>query len=274
MGKPQINIVIPLYNEESVFNQLIERLVNVLESSSYSIEVILIDDGSKDNTPHLMRELSKKDHRFQSVILSRNFGHQRALSSGFQFVTASEAVFVLDGDLQDPPELLEHFYSFYLKGYDVVYAVRKKRQENWFKKVAYKFFYRLLKRAAYIEIPLDSGDFSLISRRVVDRLNAMPEKSRFIRGMRSWIGFEQIGVEYERDKRQAGDSKYTFKKLIELAFNGLFNFSEYPIKFISRLGLLMMGFSVIYLITVLVKKLVYNLIKSFFKWPHFLPERI
>lgn len=255
---PQINIVVPLYNEESVFPQLIERLIGVIENSKMSIEVILIDDGSRDKTPQLMRELSLQDSRFQSIFLSRNFGHQRALSSGLAYVNATEAIMVVDGDLQDPPELLTKFYEYYEKGYDVVYAVRKKRKENFLKKAAYKSFYRFLKRVSYIEIPLDSGDFSLISRRVVDQLNAMPEESRFIRGMRSWVGYQQIGVEYERSERQAGETSYTFKKLLELAFSGIFNFSEYPIKFITRLGLFIMSLSGIYFITVLYKKLVHD----------------
>lgn len=255
---PQVNLVVPLYNEESVFAQLIARLRGVMDASDLSIEVILINDGSSDQTPNLMRQLSLEDPRFQSVFLSRNFGHQLALTAGLSFVNATDAVMVIDGDLQDPPELLSEFYSYYKKGYDVVYAVRKKRKEGFLKKAAYKSFYRFMKRVSYIDIPLDSGDFSLISRRVVDQLNAMPEESRFIRGMRSWIGYKQIGVEYERDERQAGESKYSLKLLMNLAFNGIFNFSEYPIKFVTRLGMLIMTLSGLYFSHVLFKKLVYN----------------
>lgn len=255
---PQVNLVVPLYNEESVFAQLITRLCEVMDASDLRIEVILVNDGSSDETANLMRQLSLEDPRFQSVFLSRNFGHQLALTAGLSFVNATDAVMVIDGDLQDPPELLTEFYSYYKKGYDVVYAVRKKRKEGFLKKAAYKAFYRFMKRVSYIDIPLDSGDFSLISRRVVDQLNAMPEESRFIRGMRSWIGYEQIGVEYERDERQAGESKYSLKLLMNLAFNGIFNFSEYPIKFVTRLGMLIMTFSGFYFIHVLFKKLIYN----------------
>lgn len=258
MRKPQINIVVPVYNEEKVFQLLIERLDKLMLSSPLSIEVILIDDGSKDETPNLMRKLSLADERFQSVFLSRNFGHQLALTAGLTYVNASEAVLIVDGDLQDPPELLSEFYEQYKQGYDVIYAVRKKRKEHFLKRAAYATFYRFLKRVSYIDIPLDSGDFSLISRAVVDHLNAMPEESRFIRGMRSWVGYKQIGIEYERSERQAGESKYSLKKLLELGFNGVFNFSEYPIQFITRLGLFIMSLSSIYLLTVLFKKIVYN----------------
>lgn len=258
MHTPQINIVVPLYNEGKVFDMLIDRLDQLMQTSPLSIEVILIDDGSRDETPDLMRKLSLANPRYQSVFLSRNFGHQLALTAGLTYVNASEAVLIVDGDLQDPPELLADFYEQYKKGYDVVYAVRKKRKENFIKRAAYASFYRFLKRVSYVEIPLDSGDFSLVSRAVIDHLNAMPEESRFIRGMRSWIGYKQIGVEYERSERQAGESKYSLKKLLELAFNGIFNFSEYPIQLITRLGLLIMSLSGIYLLTVLFKRLVYN----------------
>lgn len=164
---------------------------------------------------------------------------------------------ILDGDLQDPPELFFEFYSYYLKGYDVVYGIRKNRKENLFKKSAYFIFYRLLKKISYVDIPLDSGDFSLISRRVADVLNKMPEESRYIRGMRSWIGFKQIGVEYERDERIAGNSKYSLSMLMKLAFNGIFNFSEIPIKFITKLGVFSVVISLIYFVITLVKKFFY-----------------
>lgn len=251
---PQVNIVIPLFNEEKVFAELIMRLQSVINESALSIEVILVDDGSKDATPSLMSNLSLYDKRFTSVFLSKNFGHQLALSSGLSIVNASEAIFILDGDLQDPPELLDDFYAQFKKGFDVVYAVRKKRKENIFKKGAYSLFYRILKNIAHIDIPVDSGDFALISRRVVDNLNAMPEESRFLRGMRTWIGYQQIGVDYERDSRKFGETKYSLKALIKLALNGIFNFSEFPIKFISMLGFGTMLVSVVYFIITIILK--------------------
>lgn len=258
MNQPQINIVVPLYNEEQVFDELIIRLQKLLENCSLSIEVILVDDGSTDNTPIKIRELSLKNERFQSIILSRNFGHQLALSAGLKYVNASEAVLIIDGDLQDPPELLDLLYDHYKKGYDVVYGVRKKRKESFIKIIAYKWFYKFLKRISYIEIPLDSGDFSLISLKIIKLLNQMPEESRYLRGMRSWIGYSQIGVEYEREGRQAGESKYSLKKLIKLAYNGIFNFSEYPIKFISGLGRFIVMASFVYFVYIIIKKLFYG----------------
>ena len=213
---PEINIIIPLFNEEKVFETLRERLVNLMNDSKRRISVIMIDDGSSDNTAMLMGELSLQDNRFNAVFLSRNFGHQLALSAGFSVVNATEAVFIIDGDLQDPPEFLEKFYAQIEDGYDVVYAVRQKRKESIFKRAAYSLFYKIIKRISYVDIPLDSGDFSLVSRRVVDHINEMKEESRFIRGMRSWVGYKQIGIPYERQERHAGDSKYPFSKLLKL----------------------------------------------------------
>lgn len=258
MGAPDINIVIPLYNEEEVFEQLIGRLTRLIDEFPKSIEVILVDDGSSDKTPTLMTELALSDHRFQAIILSRNFGHQIALSAGLKQIEAKEAVFIIDADLQDPPELLAEFYEYYQQGYDVVYAVRKNRKENFLKKFAYKSFYRLMDKISYIHIPLDTGDFSLISTRIAHLMNEMPEESRFLRGMRSWLGFKQIGVEYNREERQSGESKYTLRKLFQLAFNGVFNFSEIPIKLITNLGLLTIVSSFGYLIYVIAKKLIYG----------------
>jgi len=214
----------------------------------------LIDDGSKDRTSEMMKELSLKSDRYTSIFLSRNFGHQFALSAGLSCVNASEAVLVIDGDLQDPPELLQKFYDEIEKGFDVVYAIRQNRKESILKKALYKTFYILLKKIAYIDLPLDSGDFCMMSRKVVDQLNAMPEQSRFLRGMRSWIGFKQIGVPYERDIRHDGESKYSMRALFKLAFDGIFNFSEFPIKFVTRIGLITFLISLTYLCITLIKK--------------------
>lgn len=255
---PQVSFVIPLYNESEVLPHLVERINKLLDSSPLSIEVVLVDDGSKDNTPELIQQLSLTDARYQAVILARNYGHQLALSAGLSCTRATEAIMIIDGDLQDPPELLPAFYELYKQGYDVVYAVRKKRKEGALKKISYHLFYRLLKSISYIDIPLDSGDFSLVSRRIVDVLNKMPEESRYIRGMRTWIGFKQTGYEYDRDSRMAGDSKYSFKKLFKLAYNGIFNFSEFPIKLITNLGLFSIFVSFIYLIQTIIKKFVYH----------------
>jgi len=251
---PQINFLIPLYNEEEVFDELVSRLTSVMDNSDLSMTVVMVDDGSLDSTSTLMQNLSLKDSRFGSVFLSRNFGHQLALTAGLTLVDACEAVLILDADLQDPPELIGEFYPYLKKGYDVVYAVRKKRKENLVKKFAYKLFYVLLKRISYFDIPLDAGDFALISRRVVNDLNRMPEQSRYLRGMRSWIGYKQIGVEYERAHRHSGDTKYSFKMLLSLAYNGIFNFSTLPVKFIFNIGVLTVLTTLTYLAYVLVKK--------------------
>ncbi|WP_159468247.1 glycosyltransferase family 2 protein [Dyadobacter sp. 3J3] len=255
MKTPQISIVAPLYNESESFPQLIQRLSALMDSSPLTIEVVLIDDGSRDDTALRMRQLALTDERYHGVFLSRNHGHQLALTAGIASARGSEAVFVIDGDLQDPPELLPDFYKLLQEGNDVVYAVRKKRKESFIKKTGYHLFYRLLRSISYVEIPLDSGDFALISRRVVDVMNKMPEESRYLRGMRSWIGFNQTGFEYERDARVAGESKYSFKQLFGLAYNGIFNFSEFPIKFMSRMGVLAILISLVYFIIVVVKKL-------------------
>lgn len=252
---PQISIVAPLYNESESFPMLIQRINALMDSSPLAIEVVLIDDGSRDDTALKIRQLALTDGRYHGVFLSRNHGHQLALTAGIAAAKGTEALFVIDGDLQDPPELLPDFYKLLQDGNDVVYAVRKKRKEGFVKKMGYHMFYRILRSISYVEIPLDSGDFALISRRVVDVLNKMPEESRYLRGMRSWIGFKQVGFEYERDARAAGESKYSFKQLFQLAYNGIFNFSEFPIKFMSRVGIVAILISLVYFTTVVIKKM-------------------
>ena len=258
MPEPQVSIVAPLFNETESFPHLIARLNAVMDASPLRVEVVLVDDGSRDDTAARMQQLALADSRYQGVFLSRNYGHQIALTAGIAAARATEALFIIDGDLQDPPELLPDFYAKYREGYDVVYAIRKKRKEGWFKRLAYALFYRLMRSISYVEIPLDSGDFSLISRRVADVLDQMPEESRFIRGMRSWIGFRQIGIEYERDARVAGEPKYSLKMLRKLAYNGIFNFSEYPVKIVTRLGMFTLGVAVLYFIQTLIKKYFYG----------------
>ena len=229
-----------------------------MDSSDLSIEIVLVDDGSRDKTAEMMQALALSDERYFCVFLARNHGHQLALTAGLAHARGTEGVMVIDGDLQDPPELLTEFYPYLKQGNDVVYAVRKKRKEGFLKRSAYFLFYRILKSISYIDIPLDSGDFALISRRVVDIMNKMPEESRYLRGMRTWVGFKQIGVEYERSERQAGESKYSFSMLFKLAYNGIFNFSEFPIKFVSRLGGLTVIVALIYFISVVIKKFFYQ----------------
>jgi dolichol-phosphate mannosyltransferase len=254
-----ISFVIPLYNEEANFQQLVQRLNPIMDGlQPLQCEVVLIDDGSKDRTSYLMNELSLADKRYLSVFLSRNHGHQLALSAGLSCARGSKAVMILDGDLQDPPEMVFDFLKYLNEGYDVIYGVRKKRKESIIKKLAYWGYYRLMNNISKIDLPLDSGDFGMLSRKAVTYLNQMPEQNRYIRGMRTWIGFKQKGIEYERSARFAGVTKYSWKKLFELAYSGIFNFSSFPIKFITRMGMLTIGVSLAYFIYVLVDKIYFN----------------
>jgi glycosyltransferase involved in cell wall biosynthesis len=233
---PQVSVIVPLFNEEQVFAKLISRLNALAGVLDYPIEFILVDDGSNDRTSELMHVLGLSNPLYTCVFLSRNYGHQIAVSAGMQQAAATDAVFIIDGDLQDPPELLDPFYKKINEGFDVVYAIRKKRKEGLFKKLGYWLFYRILQSISDIKIPLDSGDFCMITRKVNNIIVAMPEQSRFIRGLRTWVGFKQFGYEYERDKRMDGDAKYTYKALFKLAYDGIFNFSYFPLKLISKMG--------------------------------------
>jgi dolichol-phosphate mannosyltransferase len=223
-----------------VFPELEARLAAScaqLAASGLSTEVIFIDDGSTDQTPRLLADACRKHENMRAVILSRNFGHQVALTAGMR-EARGQSVALLDGDLQDPPEALAAFHARLQDGFDVVYAIRQGRKENVLKRAAYAAFYRVLQRLATIPIPLDSGDFCLMSRRVVDTINAMPERHRFIRGMRSWVGFSQAAAPYERGPRAGGRSKYSLAKLLRLALDGIFTFSERPLQWSTLLGLL------------------------------------
>jgi dolichol-phosphate mannosyltransferase len=232
-----LSIVIPLFNEEAVFVDLWLRLAKVMDAMPLSAEVVLVDDGSTDGTRELATLACREDPRFRLVVLSRNFGHQLAVSAGLDHA-GGRAVAILDGDLQDPPEVLTDFHRKLSEGFDVVYAVRRQRKESWPKRLAYWMFYRLMRSVAAIEVPLDSGDFCMMSRRVVRRINALPERHRFLRGLRSWVGFRQTGLEYERAARGAGQSKYTFRKLLRLASDGVFTFSDVPLRLATWMGTL------------------------------------
>ncbi len=251
----KISIVVPLFNEEDSFSFLIKRLKKLVEANPLSIEVVLVNDGSTDNTPYLMKMISDSDVRFKSVFLSRNHGHQLAVSAGLYYSNAKEAIMIIDGDLQDPPELIYEFYKKILEGFDVVYAIRKKRKESLIKRMVYSSYYRLQKMVSNYNIPIDSGDFCMISKRVKDIIVSMPEESRYLRGMRSWVGFKQFGYEYERDRRHAGQSNYSLKKLMELGFNGIFNFTRFPITLMYRLGFISIFISVAYVIYLIYLKL-------------------
>lgn len=232
-----ISIVIPIYNEEENLQNLYIRLTNAAPTWKEDYEIVLIDDGSRDSSLTMMRVMAEKDSHVRIVKLSRNFGHQPAISAGIQ-EAKGDAIIIMDGDLQDPPEELYRFLDKWREGYEVVYAVRTKRKEGFFKKLAYSSFYRIMAAISDIEIPLDSGDFCVMDRKVVNVLvHDMPEQIRFIRGMRAYAGFKQIGVTYERAERAAGEVKYTLKKLIQLALDGLFGFSSFPLRLSTYLGI-------------------------------------
>lgn len=254
MSSPQVSIVAPLYNEQESFATLVDRLTKLMDATPLTIEIVLVNDGSHDRTEELMRVIALKDPRYHCVFLSRNFGHQLALSAGMAAARGTEAIMCIDGDLQDPPELLSEFYALYKQGYDVVYAVRKNRKEGWLLKAMFHYYYRIQKKMVNIDAVLDSGDFALLSRSVVNVMNKLPEESRYLRGLRSWVGFKQIGYEYDRPERAAGETKYPISKRIKIAFNGIFNFSELPIRFITNLGIVTILIALGYFIYTLVKK--------------------
>lgn len=233
-----ISIVIPIFNEEEILQQLYDRLVGAAPLWKEDYEIILVDDGSSDNSLEIMRGFVAQNSHFRVLKLSRNFGHQPAISAGIK-KAKGDAVIVMDGDLQDPPEELPRFLEKWREGYHVVYAIRTKRKEGFFKKMAYKTFYRILARVSDIDIPIDSGDFCVMDRKVVNALNIeMPENIRFVRGLRAYAGFKQIGVAYERAERAGGEVKYTFRKLVKLAVDGIFDFSTFPLRLATYFGLL------------------------------------
>lgn len=246
------SLIIPIYNEAENIPQLYHRVRAVMDSLEGSSELILIDDGSRDKSLGMIRELHERDPRVCYISLARNFGHQIAVTAGLNWVRG-QAIIILDADLQDPPELIPVLIEKWQEGYQVVYAQRvKRKRETWLKKLTAYIFYRLLQRLAEINIPPDTGDFCLMDRRVVDVLNSMPERHRYIRGLRAWAGFRQTAVKFERDARFAGEVKYTFRKSLALAIDSLVSFSLVPLRLSTYLGIfsafisLLMAFLVLY----------------------------
>lgn len=237
-----LSVVIPVYNEEETLPELENRLTRVLEALGVTYEVIFVNDGSSDGSMQILRQLCSRDPRLKAINLSRNFGHQAALYAGIRR-SSGRAVVLMDADLQDPPEVIPRLLERWKDGYEVVFAVRTKRKEGLLKRAAYGAYYRLLRSVSYVEIPLDSGDFSLMDRCVVDQLCRMPERNKFLRGLRSWVGFRQTSLVYERDARFAGEPKYTLKKLVKLAFDGIASYSYVPLRIAFVLGVLVSGFS-------------------------------
>ena len=232
----RISLVIPCYNEAAGLPALFESVARVAETWGCAWEVILVDDGSTDQTWELLQAQHQRDPRWRALSLARNFGHQTAISAGL-FHAVGQAVVIMDADLQDPPELIADFIGKWREGGDVVYGIRAKRKENAIKRAAYWLFYRLIQRLSPVRIPVDAGDFCLMDRRVVDILKQMPERNRFVRGMRAWIGFRQCGVVYDRPARSVGAVKYTFSKLAALALDGIFSSSALPLRFASYIGM-------------------------------------
>ena len=248
-----LSFVLPIYNEEETLPEVFRRLQSVMDSLPLSCEAVFVDDGSQDASRTMLRSVVMKDSRFRAAFLSRNHGHQLAVTAGMHHARGQKAVFVLDGDLQDPPELALDFLRKMDEGYDVVYGVRKKRKEGFLLRLSYFLAYRLIGWLSDIDLPLDAGDFAMMSRRVVDRMNAMPERNRYLRGMRAWVGYSQIGLEYERSARFAGESKYSFRMLLDLMYQGVFSFSEVPIRLMRVMGLGAIGLCVVYSIYLLGK---------------------
>jgi dolichol-phosphate mannosyltransferase len=230
------SIVAPIFNEIDNLPELYSRVRDVMESSKETWELILVDDGSRDGSTDKIRELAKSDKRVRPVIFARNFGHQIAVTAGLDY-SRGDAVVIIDADLQDPPEVILELAEKWREGYEVVYAVRAEREgESWFKKFTASLFYRIIFRITDVNIPLDTGDFRLLDRKVVDVINSMRERHRFLRGMAAWVGYKQIGVKYKRAARNAGVTKYPFRKMLLLALNAVTGFSYFPLQVATYVG--------------------------------------
>lgn len=251
INQPIYSLVIPIYNEEENIMEMYRRLHDVMEQLDDEVELILIDDGSRDRSLSMMRELHHRDNRVHYLSLARNFGHQIAVTAGLNFVQG-KCIIVMDADLQDPPELILTMIEKWHQEYQVVYAQRISRQkEGWLKRLTAYLFYRILRRLAKVDIPVDTGDFCLMDRQVVDILNSMPERNRYIRGLRAWVGFRQTSVLFERNPRFAGDVKYTFGKSLSLAIDGIISFSTVPLRLATYLGIISAAIAMIMIVLVL-----------------------
>lgn len=252
---PTLSIVVPLYNEEGNVAPLFARIEPVLARLPESHEIVIVNDGSDDATAQRVREQMRKGNKVVLVNLSRNFGHQLAATAGIE-TASGDAVILMDGDLQDPPELIADFVAKWREGYDVVYAIRRSRRgESTFKLLTARLFYRIVRRLTKVDIPVDAGDFRLMSRRVVEALRRSTERHRFLRGMVSWVGFRQIGIPYDRDVRYSGKTKYPFTKMLRFAVDGITSFSDAPLRFASYLGFCASFVAFVYALYVIISKL-------------------
>ncbi|MFN8444589.1 MAG: glycosyltransferase family 2 protein [Caldilineaceae bacterium] len=254
-NRPTFSVVIPIWNEEKVIPEMYKRVCQTMERTKESWELICVSDGSHDRSVEMLAELRASDPRIKVLEFSRNFGHQIAITAGADFAEG-RAVIVMDADLQDPPEVVLQMIERWREGYEVVYAVRSKREgETWFKLATASLFYRLLQRITDINLPLDTGDFRLMDRKVVLAMRRMREKHRFMRGLSSWVGFKQIGVEYERAARFAGETKYPLRKMLRLANNAITGFSYLPLQLATYAGFLFAGLSLIGIIVTIILRL-------------------
>ncbi len=255
----KISVVIPMYYEEEVANECYNRTKKVLNGlESYDHEIIFVNDGSKDKTLQILKEIATNDEKAKVISFSRNFGHQAAVTAGLKFVTG-DCILIIDSDMQDPPELLVDMLKLWEDGNEVIYAKRKTRKgESKFKLMTAKMFYKVLNNLSDVEIPKDTGDFRLVDRKVVDVINSMPEHNKFLRGLFSWVGFKQEPIEYERQERFAGKTKYPLKKMLKLASDGIISFSTKPLKIIGGIGIASIFISFILLI--------YAILSYIFKW--------
>ena len=255
----KISVVIPMYYEEEVANECYNRTKKVLNGlKNYDHEIIFVNDGSKDKTLPILKEIATKDEKAKVISFSRNFGHQAAVTAGLKFVTG-DCILIIDSDMQDPPELLVDMLKLWEDGNEVIYAKRKTRKgESKFKLMTAKMFYKVLNNLSDVEIPKDTGDFRLVDRKVVAVINSMPEHNKFLRGLFSWVGFKQKPIEYERQERFAGKTKYPLKKMLKLASDGIISFSTKPLKIIGGIGMVSIFISFILLI--------YAILSYIFKW--------
>ncbi len=256
--KPVLSVIVPVYNEEAVINESYKRLTDTLKNLETTYELIFINDGSRDKSAIHINDIIKKDRNVRLLNFSRNFGHQAAITAGMEYARG-DAIVIIDADLQDPPEIIPEMMKLWKEGNDVVYGKRLKRKgETLFKKITASIYYRILKSMTSFEIPLDTGDFRLIDRKVNEAMKSLPERSRYVRGLISWVGFKQTAVEYVRDERFAGETKYPLKKMIKFAVDGICAFSYKPLKLATYLGLIISAISFIYLVVVLYQKLFTN----------------
>ena len=237
LKSPEISIVVPLYNEEKNIRLMYDRLVSSILKITSNFEIIYVNDGSKDNSFLELVKLSKEDERVKYINFSRNFGHQIAVTAGLDY-SKGAAVVIIDGDLQDPPEVIPEMYAKHKEGFEVVYGQRLKRKgDNFFKKITAKYFYRILKKITSINIPLDTGDFRLIDQKIVKDLKNMPEQNKFLRGQIAWLGYRQTSVFFERDERKFGETGYPFSKMLKFALDGITGFSDVPLQFVTKTGI-------------------------------------